>query len=274
LPPTIPRLKPTTQNVAFTFSNTSLQATLTVPSGQGVGLSSSNLTHISHVAQFIQNKTTTYIYYSTFYNGQSLEESFSFSPVERTIGSLIVPAKSIKWSVKVSATSPFPQGFNTSYSLSLPDGSPLVSPSHWFPNWTFNSITTYYIPLGGYLYAILEIPQLALVDNTNFIPIGQSFNISSEETLFLLQFPPFDYSLDYDPSIALAELVTSSSSSSDDALIIGATIGGGVRSSSGDRWNISWPFFDANQKGAATAKCILLGGEEAVAFHSHYGILS
>jgi len=241
--------------------------------GQGVGLSSSNLAHISHgasqgnlnscfslvlyiVAQFIQNKTTTYIYYSTFYNGQSLEESFSFSPVERTIGSLTVPAKSIKWSVKVNTTSPFPQGFNTSYSLSLPDGSPLVSPSHWFPNWTFNSITTYYIPLGGYLYAILEIPQLALVDNTIFIPIGQSFNISSEETLFLLQFPPFDYSLDYDPSIALAELVTSSSSSSDEALIIGATIGGGVRSSSGDRWNISWPFCsqEANQKGAATAK--------------------
>ncbi len=157
------------------------------------------------VTQTSQNETTTYTYYS-----QSLEESFSFSPL----------TANIQWSIQLNATSL--EGFNLSYILSLPNGSPLPSVP-FFPNRTYNYIMTYYIPLEGDLYALLAVPQLA----SGSVPVGHSFQGST----LLLQFPPFNSSLYYDPSIGLAKLLGGGgggSSSDDEPLIIGVVVGGSV----------------------------------------------
>jgi len=135
-------------------------------------------------------------------------ESFSFSSLNA----------SIKWSIQINTT--FSQGLNLSYNLSLPNGSPLPS-TPFFPNRTSNNITTYYIPLEGNLYAILEILQYA----SGSIPIGHSFQGST----LLLQFPPFHSSLFYDPSIELAKLLGGGGNpSNDEPLIIGVVVGGSV----------------------------------------------
>jgi len=145
--------------------------------------------------------------------------SFSFSPLQRFIGSITVPPASIKWSISSNTSQ---EGFNLSYTISLPNGSSLPSAS-FFPN-TTSQVTTYYIPLEGDLYALLEVFQSALVDNIS-LPISHSFQAST----LLLQFPPFNSSLFYDPSIRLAELTGGGKSSSNhDPLIIGAVVGGSV----------------------------------------------
>jgi len=170
------------------------------------------------VSRSIEAETKTYIYHSD----HSLQESFSFSPHSRTIGSLTVPPANIKWSIWINSS--FPQGLNLSYVLSLANGNPL--PSALFVDRTSNYITAYYLDLGGDLYALLKIDELALVDNVS-LPIRHSLQASSSRTILVLQFPPFKCSLFYDPSIGLAELLGEGSkpSSSDEALIIGVAVG-------------------------------------------------
>jgi hypothetical protein len=214
--PQVPPVTPITQGVSSTLSNTSVQATLTLSSGQGVQITGS--TNVSLVSPSNEGETKTNIYHSD----HSLQESFSFSRHSRTIGSLTVPPANIKWSIWINSS--FPQGLNLSYVLSLANGNPL--PSALFVDRTFNFITTYCLHLGGDLYALLKIDELALVDNVS-LPIRHSLQASSSRTILVLQFPPFKCSLFYDPSIGLAELLGEGSkpSSSDEALIIGVAVG-------------------------------------------------
>jgi hypothetical protein len=154
--PSIPLVTPITEDITATFSNTSLQANLTLSSGQGVQISSPTL-NLSSVTS--QNNGTTYTYHS-----QSLEESFSFSPLTAVIN----------WSIQSNASSLL--GLNLSYVLALPNGSSLPSVP-FFANKTSNCTTTYYIPLEGDLYALLVVPY-ALA----------SLQVSSSGTVLLLQF--------------------------------------------------------------------------------------
>jgi len=145
-----------------------------------------------------QNNGTTYTYHSQF-----LEESFSFSPLTAVIN----------WSIQSNASL---LGLNLSYVLALPNGSPLPSVP-FFPSRTSNYITTYYIPLEGDFFALLVVPH-----------VFASFQVSSSGTI-LLQFPPFNSSLYYDPSIGLAKLLgAGDDSSNDEPLIIGVAVGGSV----------------------------------------------
>jgi len=109
-------------------------------------------------------------------------------------------------------------GLNLSYVLALPNGSPLPSVA-FFPNRTSNNLTTYYIPLEGDLYALVVVPY-----------VFASFQVSSSATRLLLQFPPFNSSLYYDPSIGLAKLLGGGDDSSpnDEPLIIGVVVGGSM----------------------------------------------
>jgi len=149
---------------------------------------------------------TTYYYHSQF-----LEESFSFFPRNATIN----------WSIRINATSLL--GLNLSYVLALPNGSPLPSVA-FFPSRTTNNFTTYYIPLEGDLYALVVVPH-----------VFASFQVSSSGTILLLQFPPFNTSFYYDPSIGLAKLLGGAGagagenpSSNEEPLIIGVIVGGSV----------------------------------------------
>jgi len=153
-----------------------------------------------------QNNGTTYYYHS-----QSLEESFFFFPHTATIN----------WSIQINAISLL--GLNLSYVLALPNGSPLLS-TPFFPNRTSNNLTTFYIPLEGDLYTQVVVPY-----------VFASFQVSSSATILLLQFPPFNSSFYYDPSIGLEKLIGGDdSSSNDEPLIIGVVVGGEVQ------WLFSW----------------------------------
>jgi len=254
--PQVPPVTPITQGVSSTLSNTSVQATITLSSGNislslPLSLKSSSKLKASSrprcpdhwlyqcfsgfvraplscgvlfvnfflVSHSVEGETKTNIYHSD----HSLQESFSFSCHSRTIGSLTVPPANIKWSIWINSA--FPQGLNLSYVLSLANGNPL--PSALFVDRTSNYVTTYYLDLGGDLYALLKIDELALVDNVS-LPISHSLQASSSRTILVLQFPPFHSSLFYDPSIGLAELLGEGGtpSSSDEALIIGVAVGG------------------------------------------------
>jgi len=155
----------------------------------------------------VDNETTTYTYLSD----HSVQDSFSFSP----------QTAYIKWSIKINSA--FSQGLNLSYVLSVPNGG-FLPPGSFFPNRTSNNITTYYIPLEEDLYAVLKIRQLAVVDNVS-LPIDHLLQASR----LVLQFPPFNSSLFYDPSIGLAQLLRGGESSSNIELsIIGIVVAGVV----------------------------------------------
>jgi len=143
--------------------------------------------------------------YHIYRSDNSVQESFSFSAQQqqRTIGSLTVPPANIKWSIERNSS--FPQGLNLSYSLSLANGRPLSS-AFFFTKTTSNGITTHYLNLEGNLFAVLEIEPFALVDNIS-LGIDHSLQRSSSTTTLELQFPPFNCSLFYDPSLGLAQLL-------------------------------------------------------------------
>jgi hypothetical protein len=108
---------------------------------------------------------------TTYYHSQSLEESFSFSPLTATI----------YWPIQINASSLL--GLSLSYVIDLPNDSPLPS-TPFFPNRTSKNSTTFFIPLGGDLYALLVVPY-----------VFASFQVSCSGTRILLQFPPFNSSL-------------------------------------------------------------------------------
>jgi len=202
-----------------------------------------------------QSQTVSYQYSSYFDNpplmpnnkssGGVLEQSFSFSTIETTatFGSpFVIPPSSLKWTINISSSFPFPDGLSITYLLrdlssSLGDGYTVDKTSHMI---TSENTTTYLLPLLSSKSSALrtliqvEVFDFVLVDDA-YILINHSVALGGPEDsqwVLHLQFPAFKRSLYYDPVVGLGMLVGGSSMSSGGqaslGIIIGAAVGGSV----------------------------------------------
>lgn len=163
-----------------------------------------------------------------------------------------VPSSSIKWTIAINTSSPLTDVLTMTYSLN--DLTSLLNNNASSRPVNFNSsnvikssssglVTTYYLPLpsstlssspslsssGELLVAILEVVEVALVDRFKLVAVKNSILVEDTgKYLLVLEFPPFNQSLEFDPSLGLGVLLNDQSSnggSSDNlAVIIGVSV--------------------------------------------------
>jgi len=214
------------------------------------------------------NTTTTYIYYSTLLTTDSnrttstagtLSQSFSFSSAQRSTAinssnqqsaSILIPADNLKWTVTINSSSPvFSKGVSITYSLTdlaallgtyvgTASNTTIISRKSSTPNIIMT--TTYYLPLTTIqesttqkLVGVLEALDQALVDGS-IVMINHSVTLSTLSDgaggsyVLTLNFPAFNQSLFYDPTLGLGLLLGQSSSeggNSNQGLITGTIVG-------------------------------------------------
>jgi len=229
----------------------------------GRGFSTTNFTMNHAMTMEAGNTTTSYIYRSQLVTNSASNNNttiqgwvglvFSFSNASQTASlysttrTLEIPAGSVKWSIQINASAPFQDGLNMSFSLSdLSSSSSIAPPNATICSVTSNSSgitgTTYYLPLitqqeePGTPVGLLQVLDWALVDGRlmaidySVLPSSSSSSSSSAGYTLVLQFPAFNRTLEYDPSVNLGLLVGQQSGSSSGGgpnigLIVGATVG-------------------------------------------------
>jgi hypothetical protein len=181
------------------------------------------------------NNVTTYTYANQLTDVASVEQAFAFHSQQATasFGGLgfTIDASSVKWSIQIFSNSSSSLPTNTAgltirYSLSgllFTNGTITLSSSSAGITTQSNSpranMTTYLLPLfstststssNTTIIAQVEVFDVVLVDGTTLVSLNHSITApsSSSSTFVLeLQFPSFNQSLLYDPSLSLGTLL-------------------------------------------------------------------
>lgn len=174
----------------------------------------------TYTSSFIDKNTNT----TAGHVQQSYSSSNTSRPEHFANTNFTVAPNFVKWSVNINTTTAFPDGMSFNYqlkSLSSLQGDALA-PSQDITKTNSQNITTYYLPLSSsssssstvnnYVVA-LELFDVALVDG-DYLPITHNLTYGNTSTGYslLLQFPSFNSSLYYDPSVGLGVLVSGSGS--------------------------------------------------------------
>jgi len=145
--------------------------------------------------------------------------------------SFTLPPGTLKWTVNITSSTPFEEGFAIAYQIS--DISSLPSEQTW-NFWKIiespSNITTYELVIHQAKIAQVQVFDVVLVDNIEYRPVNHSIVAGSnnESYILVIEFPPFSRSLFYDPTMSLGVLVVPAGNSGgvDVALVAGVTAGG------------------------------------------------
>jgi len=192
---------------------------------------------------------------STTNGGGQLTQQFSSSALTRSATfaglNFTVLGGRVKWSINISAKTPFASGLTMSYLLSdivspLQNATPRSSSVKVLSANSANNLTTYLLALGSaaspddMMVAQVEAFNVALINNNRYLPINHTIILLQNNSLpsssllsgymLVLEFPPFEESLFYDPTVGLGVLLASGSGggSTDIIVIAGVTAGGAV----------------------------------------------